>query len=496
MMNVKFTAFLFSTIIIALVVISIIYHPAKIVHPDSLRFMALFQQKYATVGSAADIPRAIYDGIADANRYDWYRGRITNYIAFGVDALIRGAIPFPFISWLTMGLLILNAALLARLVTKDITSVADRNLLFGLAALVLLMNPLFIAGYEMQFIYSKYLCVTFMLLFQLAQRPGTRILALAGAMFSDEIGVAFSMLAAFLAMFNYKFKTASIERTGLWSALQPLAYGVVSAFAVLALYYATLLLAFHQVSTVILKGGFHNGYKFPPSLLEFSADLLGSALAALGNSALYLKNLLNLALGDVGVVMLLLAACMWIYRNVRELGRHLSLEGVRATLARLMLGDKKAQEITAAVIFAGFITWAMYRGTAGLFYYGYPVYMLIMFVVFSVLIKKGSHRPAPVALTVLVLSMMLRLPYGFEQIRNEATGVWISDKSVTAQRFADVELIVNEVRQRGCTSRFDEIIKTQDNVFSGSGNTYGAHYFPIQGIANVLAWPHKVARCF
>jgi hypothetical protein len=252
-MSKKLTIFgLLAMIVITFVTITIENAPVKIIHPDALRFMAIYQQQYETVTSVSDIPHAVIHWIKEANEYHWYRGRLTNYAAFGFEALIRSYLPFPFISWLTMAILILNATLLARLVTKDIASTSGKYLLFGLAVLALLMNPIFIASYQMQFIYSKYLCVTFMLLFMLSERPKIRIFALSGAIFSDEIGVAFTMIAVFLMVFNYKYKTVENERLNLPNILKSMVSGTLAAFTVLLLYYTVLKILFQHVSMLIL----------------------------------------------------------------------------------------------------------------------------------------------------------------------------------------------------------------------------------------------------
>ncbi|MFA6920247.1 MAG: hypothetical protein WC216_00245 [Gallionella sp.] len=477
-MRKKLTSAIFVLIISAFIASTIAAAPVKIIHPDALRFMALFQQQYETVTSVRDVPAAIFHGIESSNKYDFYRGRITNYVAFGLEAVTRSYLPFPFISWLTMAVLILNAALCARLVTRDLTSTVSSQSLFFLAMLILLMNPLFIASYEMQFIYSKYLCVTFMLLFMLFKRPGFKGPALIGAVFSDEIGLAFAMIAVFLMVFNKKYDKGQNEYFKLAGLVRPVALGVGAAFTVLLLYFCTLQLFFHHIAHYIQHGGFE--YSVPMNIV-------------IGKSISYLSGLASVTVGYFGIaVITILPVFLWIKEI--QLFRSSKMSS-RLRIVLLQLLNKHFQEMSVAIFLALFIVFKMYRGDAGMFYYGYPVFMLLMFAGLSLLIKVRYQRIAIVVLTILVMSLTVRLADGLALLKNEVAATWIVDKTVSAESFNSAEVAINDLRNKSCTANFDAIHDGQDNNFVGTDFNYGEKYFPILGIVKVLAWPHSISRC-
>ena len=406
------------------------------------------------------------------------RGRLTNYVAFGVEALIRSYLPSPFISWLTMAVLILNATLLARLVTRDLVSPSVKQLLFFLAVLILLMNPLFIASYEMQFIYSKYLCVTFMLLFMFFERSIFRGAALIGAIFSDEIGVAFAMIAVFLMVFNNKYRVGHHRDFKMASVLQTIVLGSVAAFAVLLLYFGTLKLFFHQIPDLIQHGGFDHDVPW---------DVM------IGYSIKHLNSLTWVSGGAVGITIFLL---LFAFRHIEKLRQfHFSDVLQQVRLMPQSLTNKQFQEIGVAIFLVLFIEFVMYRGIWSIFYYGYPVSMLLMFVTLSLLVKVASPRLAVGAFVVLVLSLALHVPDGFSLMKDVVHNEWLTDETVRLDDFNRIEVAINEFVGRDCSLTFAAINNGQNINFVGTDYAYGKEYFPIFGIVKILAWPHKIDRC-
>lgn len=477
-MSKKIITVFFMLIIAAFIAFTVKNAPVKIIHPDALRFMDIIQQQYDTVTSVSEVPRAIFHGIKRANEYDYYRGRLTNYVAFGLEAMTRSYLPFTFISWLTMVVLVLNAALCARLVTRDLPSPEIRQPLFFLAVLILLINPLFIASYEMQFIYSKYLCVTFMLLFMFYKRPDFRGAALIGAIFSDEIGVAFTMIAVFFMVFNKKYDTGQngcLRPSGL---LRPVALGIAASIAVLLFYFVVLKLIFHEIPGLIQHGGF--GYAVPMEVV-------------IEKSINYLASLASVTLGSFGIAISLLLLVFLLIKKVQLFCSANILQRLRTMPLQLL--NKQFQAMSVAIFLALFIVFKMYKGGAGIFYYGYPVYMMLMFAGLSVLIKAAYPKIAIAALSILVVSLTMHLPDGFALLKNEAASVWIIDKSVSMESFNSAEVAINDLRSKNCTAYFDAIHDAQDNNFVGADYNYGEKYFPILGIVKVLAWPHRVNRC-
>lgn len=207
----------------------------------------------------------------------------------------------------------------------------------------------------------------------------------------------------------------------------------------------------------------------------------------------YLAGLANVTVGYFGIVLIMILLAFVLIRKI-QLIRSSNVSS-RLRIMPLQLLNKQFQEISVAIFLALFIVFKMYRGNAGMFYYGYPVFMLLMFAGLSLLIKAKYQRIAIVTMTILLMSLTVRLADGLALLKNEVASVWIVDKSVSMESFNSAEVAINDLRSKNCTANFDAIHDGQDNNFVGTDFNYGEKYYPILGIVKVLAWPHRVARC-
>ena len=463
-------------LIVMFVTFTLINAPVKIIHPDALRFMGIFQVNFDGVSAFKEAPMAFINAVSDANNYDLHRGRITNYVSFGLEALSRKLFPFPFVSFLIMAILMINANLLARLVTKDSISANYKPTIYSLVVAILIFNPLFIAGYEMQFLHAKFLCVTFMLLFMLIKKNELKTLALLGAMFSDEIGLVFAMMAVFIVFLNKKFKHIETSNFTTRSVLAVISFGLLATLGVLISYFVILGIIFGQLPHIIAHGVIERA---PLHLI-------------ISKSTNYLLSLSVISLGKVGT-LLILSSLIFVLFNKSILIK--KSETSLISIKFRSLGNYFIQKIIAASFLAFFIVFVMYKGETSIFYYGYPVYMLFMFAILMLLISFENPRFIISLFFVLALLLAVRLPEDLSMLREEAESVWITDKGVTLDSFKEVENIIKKVRSGVCIENFNKIKNGQDNNVNGMDYSYSKKYFPIKGIVKVLAWPNLVKGC-
>ena len=206
--------------------VSLLFAPVKVIHPDAVHFMSIFQEQFENTESFSDLPSSIWHAFRNCNNYDLNRGRLTNYFVFGVEALTRGHLPIPFVSWMTMFILLVNALLLGRLLSRDVQPERVRTSLFCLIVLVTVLSPILIYSYEVQFIYAKYLCITFILLLLLVRSMLLKAVFVVCLIFTDEIGI---MLAAVVAFFGTAWWCASSTRAAADTAKDSARLNVTSA---------------------------------------------------------------------------------------------------------------------------------------------------------------------------------------------------------------------------------------------------------------------------
>ena len=494
------------TLLVIIVYISatLLWSQTKVIHPDALKFTKIFQDQYVTITSIGDAPRAIWSALNNCNQYDLNRGRLTNCAAFGLETLIRGYLPFPFISWMTMLVLLINAFLLARLITRQVKPLSKRMTLFCLATLVIILNPMFITSYEMQFIYSKYLCVTFALLFMLSSNRPLKIFFFACAMFSDEIGVLFCMVVAFQVAYNLPNKHGqSVDNAGenmvFVRARDSLILGVCASFSVLLLYYGVLAFAFGTVPTLItgnLLGGNPVSF-FGSSLWLLRSVGYGFGLCRLWPSNIGVHNLSTCQVNIFGTVFLLMVL---LYALLASRGRIISaLKWFRKVVAQRSLwrlhrviSTPDFQLYGSAVFLALFINYGMIRGSmADYGYYPYPILMLVTFLFLSLLFRLLRGRIASIVLVVLISSLALQLPRTLDSIGLRVKMEYLPNGAISAKDFDQIDRAVMKLRRDGLSTTFEQVNNHQELEFNCC-NTYTREYFPATGMIKVLIWPRKL----
>lgn len=489
--NILKICLLFLSIII-FIYITLSYTPVKIIHIDALHFMSIFQEEYETAKSFTEIPATFLRGIEKSNDYDWGRGRITNYIAFGIEALSRNILPFPFISWLTMAIVLLNTSLLAYLVTKSVEDLSKRVSLFSLTMLLIVINPLVQYSYQLQFIYPKYLCITFLLLFFISKKMPFRLLFLMCAILSDEIGLIAAMLIIFITSVAYCMEYRGIKKTGQSIVIsgntaklfKSFLYGLIASFMVLLLYYLTIIAIFGTYGIL--------------SKAEHSIISLTN-MSVIYASAKYIFKTANTILGGNFIVtILILFLCGYLLlKNIHKIMQAFSFREARSwnpVISQLFSTHLIHYFATAFLLL--FIVFVMYNGAPNglpLFaYYAYPVAMLLTFLLISLLVRNLSYKHAVALIILLAFLAITKVPNTINSMENlPDLTLGFRSTSISQQDFNKLETAINELKQQNRSPVFEEINNHQELNFSG-GYLYTKNYFPVSGMVRVLIWPKKI----
>ncbi|BDG09656.1 hypothetical protein [Anaeromyxobacter paludicola] len=445
--------------------------PVRLIHPDALHFMGIFQEVYGTVHGWREAPAAFWEALQRVNAYDLSRGRLVNYLLFGLEAAIRSRLPFPFVSWLTLGVLLLNAGLLARLVTRHVEPAERRQTMACLAFALAALDPMTFYAYEMQFTYAKYTCVTFVLLFLLSRAAVARAVALVGAAFSDEIGLVMVMAVLAAGTFNHVRRRAGSERPAL-ALGGALALGALAALAALVAYHAILGGLFGEMPWVIRKGGFDTPHE------PFAREL--------GHSFAYAFATFQSILTTPGTLLFaaLLGAGAW-KAAARE--RPGGVVGLARGAWQALVTDPAVQLQVGALCVAFFVVLAMYRGVGVQYYYPYPIAVILTFTFLSFVIARCQPAVGVAVVLATLGCLVLRLPETFRSMREHAVAVWLPDGAVTLEAFERIDTAVTDAR-RGEYGPFRAVNNHQELDLDG-GYVYTARYFPVQGMVRVLVWP-------
>lgn len=472
--------------------ITLIYTPVKIIHIDALHFMNIFQEEYETAKSFTEIPAAFLRGIEKSNDYDWGRGRITNYIAFGIEAFSRNLLPFPFISWLTMVIVLLNATLLAYYVTKSVEDLSKRVSLFSMTMMLIVLNPQFQYSYQLQFIYTKYLCLTFLLFFLVSKKLSFQLFFLMCSIFSDEIGLIAAMLIVFIMTVAYGWGHQGIDKTGqliviCWDTAKYVKffiYGLIASIMVLLFYYMTIIAVFGSYGILTMAENRIIKSTNPFVIYESTKYIFKIANTVIG--------------GNFIVTITFLFICVYILlKNIRKTVGNISIKVTQSwTHAIYQLFSTHLVHYLAAAFMLWFIVFVMYNGAPNglpLFsYYGYPVAMLLTFLLISFLVRNLSYRHTAALIIFILILMIIKVPKTINSLKYfPDLELGFRTTSITQQDFNKLETAIKEFRKDNRSPVFDEINNHQEINYSG-GYLYSNSYFPVSGMMRILIWPKKI----
>jgi hypothetical protein len=465
--------------------------------------MNIIQEQYEKINTINDFPIAIYTAFRNCDNYDWNRGRLTNYFAFGIEALVRGWLPLPFISWITMLILLLNAVLLGKLIIKEIKPQTTRVSIFCLVVLFVVLNPSFVYSYETQFIYPKYLCITFILLFMLTGNMLLKGLLILCLIFADEIGLIFGMVIIFLSTihyFPYCCGEAYIQGS-VSSKIKQITAGIFASIALLFVYFGILGFVFKLVPSIIHRNIVHFDRNVLQILSVSSAYLFKIVCSTFGMCSLEVNPLSpTTSTSNVNWWLVVVAGFIFVFVLLRAkrlppdspIGKRKRFADIFSTTFS-QSWNISLQIYGSATLVLVFIIYIMYRGSVSDYtYYTYPISMIVSFLFLSFLVKKLPHHYICMSLSLIIIFLCIQFPKNLNEIGRRIQLEYFLDKTVTSEKFAGIDTAIKEIRLSGNKTIYNSINNQQEIDYIGGHYQYGSNYFPVAGIVRVLVWPKKV----
>lgn len=447
--------------------------PHGFFHPDALIFTRVCQASLETISAWWEIPSALAVAVRDCSTIDWNRGRITGYLLFLIGGVFRPVVGSGFFDPVALGLVGVNAGMLALVFRKYFPGTPFWTPV--LLTMGILLSPFSLVATQVQFIYSKYVCTTFLLGALLASSPVLKLTCLLAGTFSDEIGLLFGMIYGGVLL------AERMPLIRMRSFLRPAACWLlfVGWAGILWLgYHAALQICFGRLPTLMKKSKFLPGWEqlgdtffFPVKTLLWGWGmlLLKPSSPASGNSTLAGYP------WPVWLAPCLLLAAACVYSRIRFQPRE--------AFHRDSLRDLACLLVTMLVV-----NFVFYKGQTGDFgYYGYPLFMGFTLLILAAI--QFYSRPAALSAIVLVIgTTFLALPATQQGIRERVEKQLLSGV-IPLERVAKLEgMILQTGRHQPLPPSFlsgQELALNTDNRFTEK-------YFPIKGIARNFLWPRRI----
>lgn len=444
--------------------------PRGFFHLDALCFTRLCQSGLQGVKSWQDFPAALGKTIQDCSLYDWNRGRITSYLLTMLGSITRPYLQTGFFDPVALGIMALNAWLAVAVMRKN--SPKGRNITEVFTAALFCFSPFTLFAIQFQFIYSKYICTTFVLGALLASSFPAKIVCMVVGIFSDEIGLLFGMiyggvlLAEKLRIANMKPFFRNVARfvcVGVW------------ALFLWSFYHACLQIFFGRLPKLMRKSKFLPGweqisdtffYPFKTILWGWGTILLHPADSGVGASS---------PAGlpwPVWIAPLLLIGVVCLFFCLRPL----PVAGIPW---------ENLRDSTCLLGTLGVVNFVFYKGQVGdLGYYGYPLFVGLTLVLILFL-NYRMPRVAVACSALLALTTFLSVPVAMQGIRLRI-GQELLKGSIQIERVADLEKLILETGHDG---PLPEIFISGQEIVATGFYSFSEKYFPIKGIARIFLWP-------
>ena len=498
-------------IVIALFFAYVLQHSTlTTVSPDSVRFMHFWQrnadQFTSDGGTARSGLKAVFYSLKASNAYDVNRGRLSQYVLFGLDGLTRWLLPSPAINAWMMLLLTLNAALIAWVATGPVRDYCVRLNLFCLGWVVLVTSSLVISPVMLLILYGMYLWVTFILAFFVARSTPVKAAWLAAAAFSAEIGLFAAMLIVALCVVRYVLLHHGGETSGRHSPGYRLAractLGAIAALIVLFVFYGILAVVFNTGASGLRGLGSHFGVTALRGGEGWWPTLHGVLWRAeeliLGMSFGWPPATLIVGLAVLGVIG------VGVWTSVRSTmwsggGRPGRFDDSVGEWLRDERGFFYAFWVAMLVLIA-YLFLPPSAGAAGdLTHRSYPNAAVLAVLLVAALVDVCSARVVQAVLVGILAVHFSLLPRAVATTSLCLQGYLFLDESVTKEDINGINRSVMELREKKHSAFFDTFNNGQEIDFSGRFsysrvNAYGdatGPYFPIQGTVRVLLWPAR-----
>ena len=489
----------FALAIIALFFLSVFHYATLMtISPDSVRFMHFWQ---VNIDNSLNSPlKVLYLSLRESNLYDLSRGRVLQYLLYGLDSLTRWLLPSSSINMLMILLLIINSALISWVSTISLKGLNSRANLFYLFWLVLGTSSFIIAPALVTVLYAKYLWVTFILAFFAVRGVYVKVICLCAAAFSDEIGLFAVLIIIFLKVlrfyFTYKYHKNVFVDIRSREFLKACLWGLAISFTAFFAFYGILSVGLGAAATGFRGLAVRIGQKSLHEAglwLDIKGLLWRAEVLILGLS--FGATWITVLAGGTALGVILTAflsrikKIFWPFEGRSVYERFLFL-----------LGDERGFFYFFWMVMLVLIGCVILPGGVGDFtHYSYPTAAVLSVLLGAALVDLYSPRTLKIVLSTAFVLHCLFLPRAVRVVDDNLGQYLFPDGTVSRIDMDAIQRSFFELRTQTESSFFKKFNNGQEIDFSGTwfysrikmdSRSKPGPYLPIQGTVRVLSWPY------
>ena len=513
------TGFVF--LIISLFFIIIPLFEFQTFSPDSIRFLHFWQNSFSPAYTAIEgntfkvtiFASNMYDALHASNYYDLGRGRLIIYLIYGIENILLYSFDALPVNFLIIAIIIVNSHGVSLLVSRNVSNF--KFYIYALSFLLIAINAISLSPTMYFALYSKYVCLTFIVYFFIFRNSFLKILMLFLASFTDEIGLLLSLMICFFYILQYYLLRLDSKAIDTKSLLKNIFFSGSICLMLLASFFLIILLAFDTTPLQFAKYAARGTLWLldPENLLNKLIQLAWTfEILILGFS-----NENNFFLTIFGFLILIILL-IFIKVRFKEIKLFFSTNELSRHLINFQSYPK--QSILVFWILATLLLLIVLPSSPFAYQtYSYPIMLsLAIILLLSASIKMEPTRFLQILVLIGVIHLAM-IPGMVSNINTSNQKHFLKDSSVSAQDINNLNTAINEIRINQNYEMFHNLNNSQEIDFSGKwyysleehyrfpyetdnfgnciekNNYFGNcieqnNYYPVYGNTRVLAWPH------
>ena len=513
------TGFVF--LIISLFFIIIPLFEFQTFSPDSIRFLHFWQNSFSPAYSDIEgntfkvtiFASNIYDALHASNYYDLGRGRLIIYLIYGIENILLYSFDALPVNFLIIAIIIVNSHGASLLVSRNVSNF--KFYIYALSFLLIAINAISLSPTMYFALYSKYVCLTFIVYFFIFRNSYLKILMLFLASFTDEIGLLLSLMICFFYILQYYLLRLDSKAIDTKSLLKNIFFSGSICLMLLASFFLIILLAFDTTPLQFAKYAARGTLWLldPENLLNKLIQLAWTfEILILGFSN---ENNFFLTIFGFSILIIFL---IFIKIKFKEIKLFFSTNELSRYLINFQSYPK--QSMLVFWILATLLLLIVLPSSPFAYQtYSYPIMLsLAIILLLSASIKMEPTRFLQILVLIGVIHLTM-IPGMVSNINISNQKHFLKDSSVSAQDINNLNTAINEIRINQNYEMFHNLNNSQEIDFSGKwyysleehyrfpyetdnfgnciekNNYFGNcieknNYYPIYGNTRVLAWPH------
>ncbi len=489
--------------------------------PDSIRFIHFWQNSFSSAFS--DISNSnsklniflsnMYDALHASNLYDLGRGRVMAYFIYGMENILLYSFNALPINFLITSIIVINSHGASLLVSRNIKD--HKFYIYALSFIVIAINSISLSPVMYFALYSKYICLTFILYFFVFKNSYLKSLMLLLAFFTDENSLILSLVICFFYILQFFLKRLGANIVDAKLLFKNILYSSLFCLVLLITFFLTIFIIFDTSPMQFAKYAARGTLWLldPENLLNKLIQLTWTIeILILGFS--YENNLILMLVG----FLILLLSLVFVILNFKDIKSFFAPKKLSYYL--LNFQSYPQQSVLIFWVLATLILFITLPSSQFAYQtYSYPIMLSLSIIILLtsdlILTSKNFLR-----VLILISSIhLITIPNMVENVNKSNKTYLFKDTSISSKDINDLQKAINEIRINQDYKLFTDINNFQEIDFSGKwyysleqhyrysyevdssgncikeNNLFGNcieqnNYYPIYGNVRILAWPY------